>query len=361
MVIDGPAPRVGQSFLVTRSCLLLVCALAARAAAAPAADLIVVWTPGADPQPIATVARELGAALIDRSPARPAASPVAPLLRAGIDAYEALELDDAWSQLERATAAVDREGGAELTATQLSDLLLDRALVRTERGDAQGAWDELVAAAVIDPARVFDPARFSPKVIELAIRARTETLAQPRATLAITTPPGCRISLDGRRYEPAALLLAGPHWARVECVDHESWGARVVVTAPSTELVARPRPFAPPTDVDVLVQARTAGARAVIVAELRGGIGTARLVGSDGREHARRSVAITGDLSPLAAAIRALDPPDVVARPRWYHSRWVWAAGAAALAAAILIPTTAILAGDDRPRDAVITAPEFRR
>lgn len=326
---------------------MLVACVAGPARAAPVADVVVMWAPGADPAPVAVAARELGAALIDRSPARTSVEPIAPLLQTAIDAYEATELDRAWTGLERVRDAADRSGGATLTTAQLSDVFLYRGLVRSQREDA-GAWEELVAAIVVDPTRVLDPARFPPKVIELAARARTEILARPRATLGIDAPAGCRVTLDGRAFDSAVPQVPGSHWVRVECADHAPWGARVTVTEPQTRVIARVEAFAPPTETDVLVQARTAGARAVIVAEVRRGVATVRLVGIDGRERDRRTVAVATSLEPLADAIRVLGRPEVPRRERWYRSRWAYAAGAAVLVAGILIPIAIISAGDDR-------------
>ena len=55
----------------------------------------------------------------------------------------------------------------------------------------------------------------------------------------------------------------------------------------------------------------------------------------------------TGDLTPLAAAVRELLSP--VPRPHWSDNRWAWAAGAAIVAAAILVPLTAVAAQRNGP------------
>src|SRR5262249_14268030 len=138
---------------------------ASTAAAAPAADLVVVWAPNANVAPVEDAARKAGAAPIDRSPPPPAAPDAARFIRLGIEAYDALRLEDALAALDHARAAIDRSGAAGVTTAQLADLFLYRSLVRTQQGDAPGAWDELVIAATIDPARVLDPARFPPRVI----------------------------------------------------------------------------------------------------------------------------------------------------------------------------------------------------
>ena len=104
-------------------------------------------------------------------------------------------------------------------------------------------------------------------------------------------------------------------------------------------------PYLPPTDSDLLIQARTAGARAYVFAEVRMGVATARLVGLDGRERDRKTVAISGDLAPLADAITELLQPE--SKRRWYQSKWAWVAGGAIGAAIILVPLTTFLANDN--------------
>jgi hypothetical protein len=334
--------------------LLLVGTVISRvAAAAPVADVIVVWAPGADRAPIAAAGRELGAAVVDRSPAL-AAPTLAPLVQTGVEAYDALRSDAAWTAFEQARDAADKTGAPGLTSALLSDLFLYRGLIRVQREDPTGAWEELVISTVVDPTRVLDPARFPPKVIEQVARARAEVLARPRSTLAIEAPVGCTIWLDGRISELRTPQLVGPHWVRAECKDHAPWGARVDVTDGGTKIAARVVPLVPPSEADVLIQARTAGARAVIVAEVHGGIGSVRLIGIDGRERDRRTVAIAGDLTPLADAIRAMSRPIALPPHHWYQSRWTWAAGAAAIVAIIAIPITAVVAGDNNPSSGVV-------
>jgi hypothetical protein len=132
----------------------------------------------------------------------------------------------------------------------------------------------------------------------------------------------------------------------VACADHAPWGTRIELTGDQL-VVARNPALAPPTDDEVLIQARTVGARAFVAVEVRSGVGTARLVGVDGRERDRRSVAVAGDLSALAAAVSDLLAPAPTSH--WYESRWAWAAGAAALAAAVLIPVTAAATHNTTP------------
>jgi hypothetical protein len=122
------------------------------------------------------------------------------------------------------------------------------------------------------------------------------------------------------------------------------------VTAPDTEVTAQPIAYAAPTDADVMIQARTASARAVIAVEVHAGVATVRLIGIDGRERDRRTAAATPER--VAEVVRQLLQP--TEPTHWYRSRWAWAAGAAAIAAAILIPVTTAIVHDSRASSATI-------
>ncbi len=336
--------------------LLGVMALATtEAEARPAADLVIVWAPGAQVEPVAAVAREAGAAVIDRSPAPRARADTAAIVKRGIAAYDALQIADAVKLLDDARAAADRNGGEGLSQTELSDLFLYRALVKTQQGDATSAWDELTMSVIIAPTRVLDPARFSPRVAAEIERARVAVAGRGTATLTIDAPPGCAVVIDGvdAGKVPTPRII-GPHWVSVACADRAPWGIRIEVTADVT-VPARNVPIAAPTSDEMLIQARTAGAQAFLAVSVVNRVGTARLVGADGRERDRRTVTILTTLAPLAAAVNELLAPPRIAETHWYQSKWVWAASAAVVAAAILIPITAATAGDDTP-----TAADFK-
>jgi hypothetical protein len=352
------------------------------ARAAPAADLIVLWAPGHDPAPIAAVARAAGAALVDRSPdlgggrapASGAAGDLGALVRTGIDRYEALQLEAAWVLLEEARAVADRTGAAAITAAQLADLYVYRGAIRAQRGEPDAGWDELTTALAIAPARAFDPARFSPRTIEQLERARSAVLARPRATLAIEAPLGCGVTVDGTATAAREVLVVpGAHWVSVACPGAAPWGARVEVAAPASSapagaeaavpaarVRARPVLLAPPAQLasEALVQARAAGASGLVIAEVRGEIAVVRRLGLDGRERARRAAAIAGRgagaLGGAAAALGELLAP--APRAPWHRARWVWAAGAAGIAAAIAIPIAAAIARDE-PRGVRVGGP----
>ena len=315
--------------------------------ARPQADVVIVWAPGFQLAPLEAAAREAGAAVIDRSPVARAPFQTAGLVRRGITAYDALQLGDAARLLDEARAEVDRSGGAEVTQIELSDLFLYRGLVKHQQGDATAAWDELVIAMTVAPTRALDPARFPPRVAAELERVRTTLAARPKVNLAVDAPAGCVVSIDGVGSGGVATpRLVGAHFANVRCPDRAPWGAHIDLIADAT-LTARNPVLVPPSRAELLIQARTAGARAFVVVEVIGTVGTARLVGLDGRERDRRTANVTRTLEPLAAALRELLVP--VRERRWYQSRWAWAAGAAVLAAAIFVPLTAVVAGDAEP------------
>ncbi len=327
---------------------LVLAVLATTASAAPRADVVVVWAPGVSTRPIEDVARHRNAAVIDRSPAPPAAIETAQVVKRGIDAYDALKFDEARAVLDQARDLVDRTGAAGLTTAQLSDLFLYRGIVRIQLGDESSAWDELRTAIVIEPARELDRGRFPPKVVELFDRARDETMhRQAAGELQVDAPPGCTAYIDDIAAPTKVQKLAGSHWVRVDCADRPPWGQRIDLSAMGMHLKPDPAPYAPPTEEELLVQARVAGARALVVAEVHGKVATARFVGLDGRERDRRTVAVDRDLKPLAAVVDELLTP--AARPHWYESKWAWAGGAAALAAIVLVPITAAIAGQQAP------------
>jgi hypothetical protein len=331
--------------------VLLARALAFRAEAAPSADLVVVWAPGMRTAPVVAAARGAGAAVLDQTPKPEGSSQTAQLVQRGLDAFERLEFEDAWQLLETARSEVDRTGAAGLTQAQLSDLFLYRGLIKTQQGDANSAWEELVAANTVDPTRELDPGRFAPKIRAEFERAQATVKNKGHAKLTVRAPEGCRVFVDASNAPGAVDVIVGRHWVHVTCTDRRPQGEKVELVGGAVTLPIEPPQLAPPTDTELLVQARTAGARAFVVAELRGNVATARLVGLDGRERDRKTVTIGTDLVPLADAVTALLTPKQ--KTPWYRSRWTWAAGGAAIAAAIVLPLT-LIATQDSAQDITV-------
>jgi hypothetical protein len=316
---------------------------ASAASAAPAADLVVVWAPGARIAPVEAVAHGKGAAVIDRSPHPTATAQTAEKLRAAIAEYNALELHKAKDALDAVRSEIDANGAAGLSPALLSDLFVYRGLARAKLGDESGSFDDLVTAAGVDPTRSLDPITFTPTQVAAFERAKEAVGQRKTVKLTVQPPPGCAVTVDAASVTGAVERALGHHWVRVTCPDREPVGEQVDLTGGDETLPVTPPPYLPPSDSDVLIQARTASARAVVVVEVHGAVGTARLVGLDGRERDRRTVTLGSDLGPLADAVGELlaPPPE----HHWYQSRWAWVAGGAAAAALILVPITAVIAG----------------
>lgn len=322
---------------------LLVLALAPAVLAAPAADLVVVWAPGARVAPIEQVARSHGAAVIDRSPHPTATAQTAEKLRAAVAAYNSLDFQHAKDQLDAVRSEIDANGAAGLSTAQLSDVFVYRGLARTKLGDESGGFDDLVTAAGIDPTRALDPQVFTPKQIDEFSRAKEASAQRAHGKITLDVPAGCAATIDAAPASAPVDRVAGYHWVRVTCPDREPRGQPLLLTGGDATVPIQPAPYLPPSDSELLVQARTAGTRGVVVVEVHGAVGTARLVGLDGRERDRRTVTLGADLAPLADAVG-----DLLAPPpphHWYQSKWTWAAGGVAAAAVILVPLTAVIAG----------------
>jgi hypothetical protein len=342
---------------VRRFLVLAALAVATPALAAPGADLVVVWAPGTSIQPIEAVGHARGAAVIDRSPAPPATVETALFLKRGIDAYDAIRWPDALVALNQARDLADKTGAAGLTRAQLSDLFLYRGLVLVAQGDETAAWDELVEALIIYPSRTLDPSQYAPKVAALLARVQEDVaMKHPTSKLEVDAPQGCTTRIDGEPVVGAVLRPTGGHFVRVECADHEPYGLRVDLATLGSVIPASSKAYEAPSETEVLIQARSANARAVIVVEVRASLATIRLVGIDGRERDRRSVTVTrGDLTPVAAIVDEMLAPVIVKHEAWYRSRWAWVTGVAILTAAIVIPATVLIAGQAGATSATVT------
>ncbi|MEO8549993.1 MAG: hypothetical protein ABI678_08465, partial [Kofleriaceae bacterium] len=189
--------------------LLVLAALAIGVpahAAAPNADVVVVWAPGTSIQPVAAVGRARGVAVIDRSPAPPAAVETGEFVKRGIDAYAKIRLADAQAALDQARDLAEKTGAAGLTRAQLSDLFLYRGLVKVAQGDDAAAWDELVEALVIYPSRTLDPSQYAPKIASLLARVQEDVgLKHPASNLEVEIPQGCTTFVDGELVAGAVL------------------------------------------------------------------------------------------------------------------------------------------------------------
>lgn len=347
---------------------MLVLAIAitvGEAHGAPLADVVVAWRGDGVPlgpvgAEIAEAAGRAGASYVDASPAATALPDPRPLIRRGIAAYAQLELEQAATALDAAVEIVDQTGAHLLDAPALGELFLYRGLTHQQRRDDARAWDDLVVAATVDPARVLDPASFAPSAIERFVQAQALVAAQPKSQVTLAGAAGCRVRIDGVATTSTVIeLVFGRHWLDAECDGRAPVRRRVHVDRPASALAIAGAPLSPPDDSALLIQARAASARAIVIVTVQGHLAVARRMGVDGKHQDRASVA-TGDPRAVARVVsRLLVAPAPPPATSWYRSRWVWAAAGVVIASAILIPIAATR-GDGAPAD-VVVAPAGER
>jgi hypothetical protein len=338
--------------------LLALVALAGVAAAAEP-PLVVFHAPAGAPEDVAAareslaqVARAEGTTLVDLS-ARAPAAPTAPAsLRRAIEAYEALRYDEALQALGAGLAEAETTGAAGLSPNELSDLLLYRALVQTQRGDTVRAWEDFVRAATVDPTRRLDPLRFPPRTVESFSRAVSQVVGSQRGALVVSNVADeCRVLVDARTVagHEASSLPLGEHFLRVDCPGAEPFGAVVALSRATQPVTADIRTTAAPTEQQVLELARARGAATVLYATV--GLGGAagptmslRLLGkARGQSYASLPEAAAAMRALIAGVVRPPRLPIVPVAPierererRWYEEPWLWAAGGVAGTVAVV-------------------------
>lgn len=313
--------------------------------AAPAADVVVLWSE----QPVAQVTAAVGdaaarnsAAYIDASREAADLPDPRPLIKRGIAAYGALEVEGAINSLTAAAELVDRTGAANLDTAVLADLFLYRALAR---GDDPRSWDDFVTVAAIQPTRILDPANYGPRVVDRFGQARAHVAALPRGKVSLVAPPGarCTVRIDAGPVTTHELELPfGHHWIDATCDGRAPVRRRLDVDRVALDVKIAGPEVTPPGDTALLVQGRTAGARALLAVIVRPRSALLRRIGIDGKEQDRQTITLRGtdrDRGDLVAAVnRMLAPPAPRPREPWYRSKWVWAAAGGVIAGAILLP-----------------------
>jgi hypothetical protein len=297
-------------------------------------------------------AERLGAPMVDLSPVPEPAASAPLLLRRAIEAYHDFRYPDALSSADAGVAEAARTGADGLSATDLSDLLIYRALAQTEQGDAARAWDDFVRAAALDPSRKLDPVRFSPRVVETFGRAAKSVLAAAPATLAIAAADACEVRVDGRDTsgQRAITVMRGEHYLRVACPGHERYGAVVLVAAERHQVTPALRPRQAATAARARTLARERGIRRVVWATVGGArplLSLQLYAGTAARPRASTAVSVSGDRAAVAVAAalaRLIAPPPApvvvktIAPVPWYQKPWLWGVAGAVVASAILIP-----------------------
>ena len=284
-----------------------------------------------------------GIALVDGSDAPPASPPLLPALDAAREDYRAFRFADAVTRLDALAAQVQAAGGGELDARQLSDLYLFRGLARSELGQADAAWDDFARAAQLEPERLLDPARVSPRALAAFRRAAAEALALAPATIELL-PAGLRLRVDGRDLTPPLTLAPGRHLVRAGAAGLLPWAGTIEVTA-SRQHIELPlvpqRPNA--AQLDALAGSDHA-LRAVVVREeggwrlhLRDGVrGFDAAIDADSAERVVDLGLQRLDAAPVARAA----PP----RKRRTLPWWGWTLIGGAAAAAIIVPVAVVFA-----------------
>ncbi len=352
---------IGRRLLAALAC---VCALAVPQRARAGTPPIIVFVGPSDPIPEVAITRQAleglarrhGTVLIDLTPRSPAAPHAGSHLRRGIDAYLAFKYDDALRDLDAGLAEAVTTGARGLRPSELSDLLLYRALVSTQRGDSTRAWDDYLRAAAVDPTRRLDPVRFPPRASETFTRAVAAVARGVQTSTSVAVPSACAVWIDARAAKPNTPmdLAPGEHYVRVACPGKQLYGTRVVVRGathtvrPALGNKARPGP------AEAAREARRRGADslllALVVRARRGPttIGIRLLDATTLRERGRVVSRIDrqrGTARIIASAQRLIDavitpvaPVVVVGKRPWYRRSWVWGVAGAAVATAVLLP-----------------------
>jgi hypothetical protein len=341
--------------------IALILVWAAAAVAEERAGVVgIYWEPPGAPAPggsaraaFADALRPLGARVLDAAAGAAAAPPLlAPALDAAKAEYARFQFAAALAHLDELARLADAQGGGELDDRQLSEIFLYRGLARLETGAEETAWDDLVRAARLDPARVMDPARFPPRAVATYKRAVAEVAQLPRAELAVEAPPDALVRVDGAAAAGALSVTLGQHFVTVEAQGFERW-ASVVSVASARARVAPPlRAWQPPEGDRLLALAGEGASRVVLGALVRAPSGwrfVARDITLPDGKFVSDAVAL-GD-APVRAAVQALvrrlitpsvAAPVARAPRRW----WPWVvAGGGAVVAAVAITLGVVLGG----------------
>jgi hypothetical protein len=313
--------------------LLLVVATA-RADDAPLVHPIYAHLPDA---PENDSARQLFTAAATRYNLRPVevvdvpapAPPRAPdNVRIGILNTQKLAFSEAQHDLDAAAAEIATTGGAGLTAAELDDLYLFRAMA-TARADWNAqpnaapteartkAFDDYQRAATLAPTRTLNERELPPQVVADFKRAVEVIRKRPLGTLVVKGPADAQVALDGGPLMPIAGGVTihdvsfGEHLIRVEQIGYAPWGTIVPFGQPSVEIDVPARAALTLDDATAAAHARRMGARFALVAAAKGGPGAPVEISLvDSGSGARRDAALvptTGEAGQIDAAVMRLD------------------------------------------------------
>jgi len=221
------------------------------------------------------------------------ASPRAPdAAHIGILNAQQLAFVEALRELDVAAAEIAATGGAGLTTAELGDLYLFRAMA-TARADWNAqvaapptderarAYTDYLRAATMTPERKLNPHDLPPQVVADFQRADDEIHHRARGTLVVKGSADAQIALDGgplisvKGGVTFRDLAFGEHLVRAEELGYASWGATIPFGQPSLEIEIPTRAALALDDTTAAAHARRMGARFALVAQPKGGPGTA--------------------------------------------------------------------------------------
>ena len=257
------------------------------------------------------------------------AAPHAPdNVRIGILNAQKLAFTEAQHDLDAAAAEVATTGGAGLTAAELGDLYLFRAMAMARADwNAQPnaaptdgrtkAFDDYLRAATLTPTRTPNARELPPQVVADFKRALDTVHKRPLGTLIVKGPADAQVALDGGPLMPIAGGVTihdvsfGEHLIRVEQIGYATWGTIVPFGQPSVEIDVPARAALTLDDATAAAHGRRMGARFALVAAAKGGPGApVELSLVDTASGARRDSALvptTGEAGQIDAAVMRLD------------------------------------------------------
>lgn len=321
-------------FACAASCALLLAVATAHADDAPLVHPIYAHLPDA---PENDSARKLFTAAATRYNLRPVevvdvpapAAPRAPdNVRIGILNAQKLAFAEAQHDLDAAAAEIATTGGAGLTAAELGDLYLFRAMSRARADwNAQPsaapteartqAFDDYLRAATLVPTRTPNARELPPQVVADFNRALEIVHKRPLGTLLVKGPADAQVALDGGPLMPIAGGVTihdvsfGEHLLRVEQIGYATWGTIVPFGQPSVEIDVPARAALTLDDATAAAHGRRMGARFALVAAAKGGPGSPVEISLvDTASGARRDSALvptTGEAGQIDAAVMRLD------------------------------------------------------
>jgi PEGA domain-containing protein len=348
----GDAVSRARRSSVAPALAALVLVLVAGAGAAHATEPVAfVWWGEPDPsgvdQAFLALARRRGAPAVRETPGKPADEPLSARLAQAIALQQSLDFKSAIAAFDEVEREAVARGGGTLSEGELTDLYAHRAGAHAALGDEADSWNDLVEAVALAPGRPLDPARFPPRLVEAARRAR-ESLSPP-ATLVVTAqPPDAVIIVDGQLYGKGRVEVprpAGRHFVRAERAGFVAAGRIVESGTGSTEAKLSLTPAATPSALELARRGSLANGARTVGAFIGGGqraVLTLLYVDASGRTLGKSTLPVDDQLTSgaLAAAVDGLVggvAGETVARaPRpWWRRPWVWAVAGGVTAAAL--------------------------